>query len=120
MSSSELATIYLQSFFGEKPIDEMRSILIEDLKFTGPFYKFESAEEYIQLLKENMLADDVSYEILRKLERDNSCCIVYRSLSQGKDEIMAQLFETYDNKITKIRLILDATNLLNEAYAGLA
>ncbi|KAG1694671.1 hypothetical protein GQR58_006672 [Nymphon striatum] len=99
---------------GSQPLDEMKSVLKEDFKFSGSFYQYESAEDYIQSLKENMPADDVSYEILRELEKGDSCCIVYRSVSQEKDEVMAQLFETSENKITQVRLILDANNLLNK------
>lgn len=58
----------MMSFFGEKPVDEMRSILKEDLKFTGPFYKYNTAEDYIQSLKENTPVDDVPYEILQEYE----------------------------------------------------
>ena len=114
MSPTELAKIYMMSFFGEKPVEEMRSILMDDLKFTGPFYKYNTAEDYIQSLKENMPVDDVSYEILQEYENENSCCLVYQSSKQGVDETMAQLFEVNENKITRIRLIFDASKFLSK------
>jgi len=88
--------------------------LTEDLKFTGPFYKFNTAEDYIESLKENMPVDATSYEILQEYENENTCCLVYQSRTQGVDEIMAQLFEVNENKITRIRLIVDASRFLNK------
>ncbi len=114
MSPTDLAKIYMMSFFGEKPVEEMRSILMEDLIFTGPFYKYNTAEDYIQSLKENMPVDDVSYEILQEYENESSCCLVYQSSNQGADETMAQLFEVNENKIKRIRLILDASKFLSK------
>ena len=112
MNPTELAKIYMKSFFGEKPLEEMSSILSEDLKFTGPFYKFNTAEEYIESLQESMPTDEISYEILQEVEKGNSCCLVYQSKRDGVDEIMAQLFEVSNNQIMRIRLILDAAKLL--------
>jgi hypothetical protein len=113
MSPAELAKIYLMSFFGEKPLEDMRSILNEDLKFTGPFYKYNTADDYIQSLKENMPIDAVSYRILQEFENENTCCIAYQSNNQGADETMAQLFEVNENKITRIRLLFDASKFLS-------
>lgn len=113
MIPTELAKIYMMSFFGEKPLEEMRSILAEDVIFTGPFYKYDTAEDYIESLKENMPVDHMSYEILKVLENESSCCLVYKSRNQGIDETMAQLFEVEGNKITRIRLILDASKFLS-------
>lgn len=112
MNPTELAKIYMMSFFGKNPLEEMKSILAEDLIFTGPFYKYNTAEEYIQSLKENMPNVEISYKILQEYENENSCCIVYQTKKQGLEESMAQLFEVNENKITRIRLILDASKLL--------
>jgi len=114
MSPTELAKIYMMSFFGHKPLEKMKSILAEDLIFTGPFYKYNTAEDYIESLKENMPTEELSYEILQEYEHENSCCIVYQSKKQGDDETMAQLFEVNENKITRIRLILNASKLLKK------
>jgi hypothetical protein len=112
MKPTELAKIYMMSFFGKKPLKEMQSILAEDLIFTGTFYKYNTAEDYIQSLKENMPTDEIAYEILQEYENENSCCLVYQTRKQGLEETMAQLFEVNENKITRIRLILDASKLL--------
>ncbi|WP_299871793.1 hypothetical protein [uncultured Cocleimonas sp.] len=115
MNPTELAKIYMKSFFGEKPLEDLSSILSEDLKFAGPFYTFNTGEEYIESLRESMPADAISYEILQEVEKGNSCCLVYQSKRHGVcgvDEIMAQLFEVSNNQIIRIRLILDAAKLL--------
>lgn len=115
MSPTELAKIYMQSFFGEKPLEEMRSVLADDLKFTGPFYKYATADEYIlSLIDNNMSADVMSYELLQEHESKNTCCLVYRAKNHEVNDIMAQLFEVNENKIIRIRLLLNASKLLKK------
>lgn len=110
MKPIELAKNYLHAFFGETPLEEMQKILAEDVQFTGPFYKFNTADDYIESLKETMPADVIDYEIIQETENNNTCCIVYKSAQD--DEISAQLFEVNDNKITRIRFLADASRLL--------
>ena len=117
MTPVELAKIYMLSFFGEKPLEDMKSILAEDLQFTGSFYTYNTAEDYLESLKEAMPTEAVSYKILKEIENGNTCCLVYQSRQQGMDETMAQLFEINDNRITRIRVILDASRLLNKPDA---
>ena len=111
MTPIELAKEYLQSYFGEKPVEDMLTVLAKDLKFTGPYYRYDSAEEYVDRLKERMPVDK-SYDILKQLERGNTCCLVYRHIREGEEDIMAQLFEINEDKITRIRLVFDASKLL--------
>lgn len=115
MRPTELAKIYLMSFFGHKPLDDLRPILAETLAFTGPFYTYHTAEDFIQSLRETLPDQPMAYEILQDVEKANSCCLVYKSNHQGVDETMAQLFEVNDDKITRIRLILDGSKLLKKA-----
>lgn len=112
MTPIELAKVYLMSFFGEKPVEDMRAVVVDDLEFNGPYYHFNTADEYIESLKER-LPPESSYEILKELEKGNTCCLVYRYIRDGKEDIMAQLFEVNEDKITRIRLVFDASKLLN-------
>ncbi len=111
MTSSATAKTYLKAFFGEIPLEDIRKILADDLQFTGPFYKFDNADDYLESLNETMPQGVVNYEILKEIVKDNTYCIVYQS--EQDEEISAQLFEVVDNKITRIRFMADASRLLN-------
>lgn len=111
MNPTKLATTYLNAFFGETPLEDIRDILSDDLQFTGPFYKYETADDYLASLKETLPEGVVNYEILKEIEKGNTCCIVYKP--EQDQEISAQLFEVVDNKITRIRFLADASRLLN-------
>ena len=91
----------------------MENVLAKNLKFTGPFYKYDTARDYIQSLMENPPVD-VSYDLLQEYEDKNSCCLVYQYRKPGVDETMAQLFEVEGNRITKIRLMFDASKFLDK------
>lgn len=113
MTPIELAKRYMSSFFGEKPIEDMMLVLDSDLEFIGPLYKFNSSKEYINSLKESPPVD-VAYELVQEYENECSCCLVYKFKKPNLETMMAQVFEVKGNKITKIRLIFDASDFLNK------
>lgn len=112
MTALDLAKKYMKSFSGVQPLEEMKSVLADDLKFTGSFYIYDTAEEYIESLKECPTVE-ISYEILKEIGNETSCCIVYKVTTEEKEEIMAQLFQVQDDKITRIRLILEGSKFLD-------
>lgn len=106
MSPLKLALKYMQSFYGEIPLDAMRPLLSEKLIFQGPFAEFNTASEYFDSLKKNP-PKDAKYKILDVYENENSVCLVYEFSKPGLSTPMTQTFEVVGDKIRKIRLIFD-------------
>ena len=79
----------------------------DNLLFIGPLYKFSSADNYINSLKEDP-PGKMKYEIIRAFEDDNSACVIYQFSKKDISIPMAQLFEVDNHKISKIILIFDS------------
>ncbi len=72
----DLANIYMKSFFGQIPLDQMASILADDLIFEGPFHKSSNAKDYLDSLQRDP-PSDVHYVIEKTYEDENSACLIY-------------------------------------------
>ena len=107
MKALELALKYLEVFFSGENLDELKSLLADNVSFTGPIYKFSSADSYINSLKEDP-PKGLKYEIIKLFEDENSACIIYQFTKENVLTPMAQLFETEDGKLSKIVLIFDS------------
>ena len=106
MKPLDLALQYMDSFFGEKPIEELATILDEHCSFVGPFHTSDTADAYIASLQKSP-PDNVHYEIIRAYQDVNSACIIYQFLKSDISTPMAQLFEVRNEKICSIQLIFD-------------
>ena len=112
MQPIELAKKYLSIFFSGQNMDELLKIFSENLSFIGPFYQFQSAREYVQSLIDDP-PKDMSYHIVREFENENCACIIYE-MEKGKIKTpMAQIFEVFEGKITKILLVFDSKVFTN-------
>ena len=107
MKALELALKYLEVFFSGENLDELKSLLADNVSFAGPIYKFSSADSYINSLKEDP-PKGLKYEIIKLFEDENSACIIYQFTKENVLTPMAQLFETEDGKLSKIVLIFDS------------
>lgn len=85
----------------------MESILAEDMKFVGPFFRGESAQEYLAGLRKNPPAG-MAFEVLHAYEDASSACVVYRFEKEEVSTPMAQIFEVQASKISAITLIFDS------------
>ena len=106
MKPLDIVQKYLASFYGEAPLEEMKSLLADDLSFKGPFYEFDSAKAYFAAL----VADpprDTSYRILNTYQKGNLVCLIYQFSKPGVETTMVQIFEIMGDKIARIRLIFD-------------
>lgn len=112
MTPLKLALSYMEIFFSGMDLDRLGDILHEDCRFHGPFYQFESAQQYIESLKVDPPVD-CRYQIIHTFEQDNVVNLIYYFSKPGVSTIMSQLFEVLDNKITSIVLIFDSA-----AFAG--
>jgi hypothetical protein len=106
MDPVELVQNYMLSFYGERSLESMKSLLAEDLVFKGPFFEFNSAGQYLESLKTDP-PKDVKYEILKTYQKDNSVCLIYKFFKPGVETLMAQTFDINRGKIAKIYLIFD-------------
>ena len=61
---------YMDIFFSGRDLDRLKDILREDCQFRGPFYQFDSAEEYITSLKADPPID-CSFKIVHSFELGN-------------------------------------------------
>lgn len=108
MQALSLARLYLDAFFGHEPVDGLENLLADDLDFEGPLFRFSTAKAYLDSLRESP-PKDASYQIVSEYEDSDSACLIYRFTKPGIDTLMAQYFQVKDGKISKIRLIFDAT-----------
>jgi hypothetical protein len=107
MSALEIALRYMEIFFSGRDLDRLDEVLHRALQFRGPFYQFDSAQEYIASLNADPPMD-CGYEILCSFEKDDFVNLVYRFSKPGISTVMSQIFEVRDNKICSIELIFDS------------
>ena len=108
MDAITLAREFLRIFYGDGDLEELNSILAEDLEFSGPFIQTKTAEAYMAALRKSP-PQEMDYDILYEFESNCSACVIYRFSKPGVDVSMAQIFEAIDGKISKIILIFDSS-----------
>lgn len=108
MTPLELALVYMDCLFETGDFDHLRTYLDDNLRFEGPLYRYESADDYINALKRDP-PDNFSYKILKTWSDQSSACLVYQFTKPGISTTMAQVFETSGDKIKSIQLIFDAS-----------
>lgn len=106
MTPLTLAGRYMKIFFSGKHLEALSEILAEDLNFCGPFYRFDSARDYIESLKSDP-PTDCHYKMIREFEDRASACLIYEFHKPGIRIPMAHLFETKNGKIHKMTLVFD-------------
>ncbi len=106
MTPLALAHEYMDCVFQTGDFDRLRLILADDLKFTGPFHNYDSADDYIDALQTDPPAD-FNCEMIRSYADHSSACLVYRFSKPGVATTMVQLFDTSNEKIQRIRLVFD-------------
>ena len=108
MDAKQLASRYMHIIFENGDLDELYRIFHPALQFEGPLFKFASAKEYIEALK-NSPPDHFGYEMLHAFEHDTTACFIYRFAKPGVTTTMAQTFEVHHNRITHIHLVFDSS-----------
>ena len=111
MKPLDLALKYMEIFYSNDNIEALGEILSEDLVFEGPFYKFTSAEDYMDSLRKAP-PKGMKYEIIKTYENDSGACLVYQFSKKNISLPMAQIFEVEKEKILKIILIFDTSPFL--------
>ena len=106
MNPLELAYKYMEISFSEKDLNLLKNILTNDCKFVGPFYQFNSAQDYIDSLFQDPPIN-IKYEVIKTYQDDHSACLIYNFTKPGITTKMTQIFEVSENKISGIQLIFD-------------
>ncbi|MCU7933218.1 MAG: nuclear transport factor 2 family protein [Candidatus Thiodiazotropha sp. (ex Codakia rugifera)] len=106
MTPLELANRYMEIFYGGESLDALASLFSDKFSFKGPFYEFNTAEEYIESLIANP-PKELGYKIIEAYENNTSACLVYQFSKPGISTIMSQIFEVSNGKISRILLVFD-------------
>lgn len=106
MKPLELARLYMEIVFDSPQMERLKDILADDLKFRGPFFRSNYADDYIR----TMVSDPpvgFRYKILQEYEDNTSACLIYLFEKPGVSTTMVQAFQTKEDKISEILLVFD-------------
>lgn len=106
LTNLDLTLKYMDILYNGGDLDELAGILWKDLKFEGPFYRFDSAVDYINSLKSDPPVD-FEYRLIRVFESAGSVNLIYEFIKGNICTPMSQLFEFESGKIYRILLIFD-------------
>lgn len=109
MKQLDVVQKYFDILFLQEDLNELKTIFAKDLKFTGPFFQFNSADEYIN----SLLSDPpigFGYEVIEIFEKENKISVFYQFTKDDISTPMAQLFELKDNLIQKILLLFNSAD----------
>ncbi len=105
MNNREAALEFVRSFCAGD-VDALAPLLTEDLRFSGPFYQFSSAGEYLDVLKSGPL-EPSGYRLISVTDSGDSVSVYYDYEQRDATITIAQLFTFRDQKISEILLVFD-------------
>jgi hypothetical protein len=111
MKDDHLVHTYMEVFYRSGDFDKLNNIFSTDLKFEGPLYQFDTAEAYINSLKESS-PGDYDFEIIEEYINESSVCLIYNFIKGSKHTLMAQTFLIEAGLIKEIRLIFNAQAII--------
>jgi len=101
---------FLKIFFSGNDYDDISYLLNNEFLYESPIFSTESAEEYINRLK-NSPRIDSSYTILKIFNDSGFINIIYEYKKGEIATPVSQLFELKDGKISTILLIYDKSKV---------
>lgn len=107
MTPLDVALRYMEIFYSGQELERLDAIMADDLRFEGPFFRFDSAHDYIS----SLLSDPpvgCEYRLLYSFEEGPMVNLIYEFSKPNIHTTMSQLFEVQDGKITFVRLIFDS------------
>ncbi|KAA3610399.1 MAG: hypothetical protein D8M58_05715 [Calditrichaeota bacterium] len=105
MSNKEVAKKYIE-FFCSGEIEKLSVLLSPDLFFSGTFFIFHSAKEYLDNLRKNP-PEKCNHKIISITENEDSIAIFYEYQKPEKTLPVAQLFKIKNQKIQEVLLVFD-------------
>ena len=94
-------------FFCSADIDALEPLLSEDLRFSGPYHRFRSSDDYIRSLR-NDPPEKCSYRLIGLAEAGNEVYVFYDYEKPDESVTIAQLCRFKDGKIGEILLVFDS------------
>ena len=106
MTPLDVALQYMEIFYSGRELERLYAIMADELRFEGPFFRFDSAHEYVSsLLSDPPVACE--YRLLHAFEKGPMVNLIYEFSKPNVRTIMSQLFEVRKGKITSVLLIFD-------------
>lgn len=105
MKNQALAIKFIE-YFCEGNIDDLATLLDENLNFEGPLFSFNSASAYLSGLRIDPPLK-CKFRVQSVTESADAVAVFYRYLKPGRDMQMAQLFKVNNSKIYEILLVFD-------------
>ena len=105
MNHREASLEFVRAFCGGD-VDALAPLLADDLRFTGPFYQFGSAEEYLAILRDGSLEPN-GYRLISVTENEDSVSVYYDYEKSDGTITIAQLFKFRCEKICEILVVFD-------------
>lgn len=107
MTNREIALKFIEYFCAAK-VECLASLLSSDLQFTGPLFSYNSAADYLAALRDDPPAS-ADFKIMHISENTNSVAVFWQYQKETSEHAMAQLFTFENGKISKIKLVFDAS-----------
>ena len=108
--SLALARRYLALFESGVELERLLDLLHPALRFEGPLASFHSARDYVAALQADP-PRGCRVHPLHESGDAHRACLFYELESGGARFPVAQLFDVEDGRITRIRLVFDASRL---------
>ena len=105
MTNREIALEYIRHFCAGD-IEGLKPLLARNLKFSGTFHSFDSADEYLRSLKSDPPIK-CQYRILSITENTDSVALFYEYEKPNGVMQIAQLFKMSKLQIDEILLVFD-------------
>ena len=113
MTNREMAMKFIDCFCSVE-IEELSKLLAPDLVFTGTFFNYNSAAEYLAALRSDP-PEIAAGEIMDISENADSVAVFWQYKKASGEHKMAQLFTFRKQKINKILLIFDGRPFIEQA-----
>lgn len=105
MNNREIALEFVTAFCAGD-VDALTPLLTDNLQFRGPFFKFGSAEAYLDVLKSGTL-EPSECRLISVTEGGDRVSVYYDYQKSDATITIAQLFTFRDQKISEILLVFD-------------
>lgn len=114
MNNREVALDYIRHFC-DGDVEGLKPLLADKLRFNGTFHSYNSAEEYLEGLREDP-PEKCQYCILSITENSDSVAVFYDYEKKNGVLKIAQLFKVSGRHIHEILLIFDSHAISKESH----
>ena len=106
MTRRDIAVEFIERFCSAD-VSGLKELLAPDLKFRGPWFQFDSAQDYLESLSNDSF-EKCQYRLISVTENDDQVVTIYDYIKVDKKIIIAQLFQFDEHiKINEMLLVFD-------------